>query len=48
MPGEDWKVERLSGFPLQKREFRAEDNKICGGEMKGKRHSRVNEDLTAF
>ena len=28
-PGGDWKIERLSGFPLQKREFRTEDNKIC-------------------
>lgn len=46
--GEVWKIERLSGLPLQKREFRAQDNKICRGEMKGEKYLRIYEDLTGF
>lgn len=47
--GEDWKIESLSGFPLQKRrEFRAEDNKICRQVVKRERDLRVYKDLAGL
>lgn len=46
---EDWKIESLSGIPLQKRrEFRAEDNKICRRGVKREKDLRVYRDLAGL